>query len=265
MSTTKNTIKILILVFFSFILVSIIQGYKCKFYTAIYCKNIFENYWEENGIIEYSQVVLLFLAICLLFSVRRFFYDNNKLLYYLLIIKIIGLIYFFGEEISWGQHIFNWETPDSFKRLNNQNETNIHNISNFFDQVPRTLVLLWCSFSIIIITFLNKLTKVNKLFFVFINPNRNIFLVSLLLIFFIAPDFIVDKFGLHPGHQNSLSYNEVLFALKKGLFSSDMPSSIFYDLISFNFLRLSELHELIIAFYFFIHSYSLKKKIRTIN
>ena len=37
-----------------------------------------------------------------------------------------------------------------------------------------------------------------------------------------------------------------------------------YDVITFNFLRLSELHELIFAFYFFIHSYLLKKKIQTI-
>ena len=33
----------------------------------------------------------------------------------------------------------------------------------------------------------------------------------------------------------------------------------FYDLITFNFIRLSELHELIFAFYFFIYSYSLSK------
>ena len=207
----------------------------------------------------------LILAIYLFFSVRKFFYENDKFIYYLIIIKIIGLTYFLGEEMSWGQHIFKWESPDFFMNLNNQKEANLHNMSNFFDQIPRSLVLLWCCFSIITIKFVNKLRKVNKFLFIFINPNRNILLISLLLIFFLAPDFIIDKFDLHPGYKDSLSYDQIIFDLKKGLFSTYMHDSLFYDLISFKFIRLSELHELIIAFYFFIHSYSLKKEIRTVH
>jgi len=34
------------------------------------------------------------------------------------------------EEISWGQRIFGWETPVAWKKLNLQNETNIHNLFN---------------------------------------------------------------------------------------------------------------------------------------
>ena len=98
-----------------------------------------------------------------------------------------------------------------------------------------------------------------------ISPNTKIFLISLLLIFFLLPDLIVDKLDLHPGYVGDLSYEDIIWALEKGLFSNDMHRSIFYDIISFNFLRLSELHELIIAFYFFIHSYSLKKEISTIQ
>src|SRR5690606_18740736 len=33
-----------------------------------------------------------------------------------------------GEEISWGQRIFGWETPQEIADLNDQGETNIHNI-----------------------------------------------------------------------------------------------------------------------------------------
>mgnify|MGYP006099938557 FL=1 len=279
MIKTNNTIKIFILVFFSFVLFSVTEGYICKYYgepqhlekikdnsyLPHYCVDIFKNYWNENGIIEYSQVALLILAIYLFFSVRKFFYENDKFIYYLIIIKIIGLTYFLGEEMSWGQHIFKWESPDFFMNLNNQKEENLHNMSNFFDQIPRSLVLLWCCFSIITIKFVNKLRKVNKFLFIFINPNRNILLISLLLIFFLAPDFIIDKFDLHPGYKDSLSYDQIIFDLKKGLFSTYMHDSLFYDLISFKFIRLSELHELIIAFYFFIHSYSLKKEIRTVH
>ncbi len=29
-----------------------------------------------------------------------------------LIVMLLGSVYFAGEEISWGQHFFSWETPD---------------------------------------------------------------------------------------------------------------------------------------------------------
>jgi hypothetical protein len=35
---------------------------------------------------------------------------------------------FMGEEISWGQRIFDLQTPDSLKAVNKQGEINIHNI-----------------------------------------------------------------------------------------------------------------------------------------
>lgn len=33
------------------------------------------------------------------------------------------------EEISYGQHIFHWQTPEYFSSLNLQGETNLHNLS----------------------------------------------------------------------------------------------------------------------------------------
>ncbi len=33
-----------------------------------------------------------------------------------------------GEEISWGQRLFGFETPDALRAINTQNEFNIHNI-----------------------------------------------------------------------------------------------------------------------------------------
>ena len=42
----------------------------------------------------------------------------------------VAFMFFFaaGEEISWGQRIFNIETPDFFLEKNLQNETNLHNL-----------------------------------------------------------------------------------------------------------------------------------------
>jgi len=35
-----------------------------------------------------------------------------------------------GEEISWGQRVFGWETPESFADANEQGETNLHNLEH---------------------------------------------------------------------------------------------------------------------------------------
>ena len=45
----------------------------------------------------------------------------------------LGLLSAFGaiEEISWGQRVFGWESPDWFLRHNAQGETNIHNLVAF--------------------------------------------------------------------------------------------------------------------------------------
>jgi hypothetical protein len=51
-----------------------------------------------------------------------------------LFIIIMALVAFtaFGEEISWGQRIFNFETPEWFQQANRQKEINLHNL-HFFD------------------------------------------------------------------------------------------------------------------------------------
>jgi hypothetical protein len=55
---------------------------------------------------------------------------------------VLGAVYFAGEEISWGQHFFGWGTPEPWARINEQAETNLHNTSSLFNQLPRTLLTL---------------------------------------------------------------------------------------------------------------------------
>src|SRR5690606_24599741 len=52
----------------------------------------------------------------------------------------LGCLYIAGEEISWGQHIIGWGTPEYWAALNDQNETNLHNTSSWLDQKPRLLL-----------------------------------------------------------------------------------------------------------------------------
>lgn len=46
---------------------------------------------------------------------------------------LLGIFFFFcvGEEISWGQRLFGWETLSLFQVANVQNETNFHNLFGY--------------------------------------------------------------------------------------------------------------------------------------
>ena len=235
-----------IILFFLFLILILIEGYLCKYTKLNFCnESFFFNFWNENGFIENLSSLFLFFAIIFLFKARNL-YGDIKFINIFLIIKILALIYFLGEEISWGQHFFKWTSPDFFKNANIQGETNIHNISNLFDQVPRTLVIIWCSLTVPITLLINKSQKINENLLKILCPDKNLKFLSIILLFFILPDLFVDKLGLHPGHVDALGQG--------------IEASVFYDTITFNFLRLSEFHELIFAFYFFIYSLSIMKR-----
>jgi len=102
---------------------------------------------KESGFIENATV--FFLAIALFYSVRLCVFLKQSplsqqvpLLRAWVIIYTLGCIYFLGEEISWGQHLFNWATPEGWMEFNDQQETNLHNTSAIFDQLPRLLVTI---------------------------------------------------------------------------------------------------------------------------
>ena len=113
------------------------------------------------------------------------------------ILYLFGVIYYLLEEISWGQHIFNWNTPDFFIEINDQNETNFHNSSGIFNQLPRNLLLIWCSLSFLIVKIINiKNSYLN--FFIF--PSEKLKLISILILIFFVTDITVDKLNIAPGH-----------------------------------------------------------------
>ena len=110
--------------------------------------------WFENGIIENLQIVFLILGsfyfYLFLKNNRNINFKLSKMIY---VLYFIGLLYYLFEEISWGQHLFKWNTPTLLFELNDQNETNLHNISNLFNQLPRNLILIWCSLTFLLVNF----------------------------------------------------------------------------------------------------------------
>lgn len=98
---------------------------------------------EERGLLELSHTLIplagTILAIRMLFmpQVRRV-----RFLRIWVLLAALGCLYIGGEEASWGQHYFNWSTPEYWERINDQGETNLHNTSSWFDQKPRAVLEL---------------------------------------------------------------------------------------------------------------------------
>ena len=104
---------------------------------------------KESGAVEIITAVLLAVAIGVVaaFLVQLIAMPTQsqplnyrKLTIAWCIIYCLGCIYFLGEEISWGQHLFGWATPEAWMEVNDQGETNLHNTSGWLDQVPRNVL-----------------------------------------------------------------------------------------------------------------------------
>ena len=100
---------------------------------------------DEGGIVEHATVVVLLPGIAAGFAV--FFYHRKNLPHSLLgwwiLMWSLACIFFAGEEISWGQWFFQWKSPEVFKQLNSQQETNLHNMTPWLFQKPQALVEIW--------------------------------------------------------------------------------------------------------------------------
>jgi len=99
------------------------------------------DFHRENGLHEWLQFAMLVavfgLACKLLFQMDR---KANIWLTAWIIAAALGSFYVAAEEISWGQWIFQWATPEEWQALNYQGETNLHNTSRWLNQIPRTLL-----------------------------------------------------------------------------------------------------------------------------
>jgi len=97
---------------------------------------------EEDSLIEWLQFACLVGAVVFLalLSVRllRRRQVGMALLYG---VVALGVLFLTGEEISWGQRIFGWGTPESLQAVNRQGETTVHNIRGIQEIVPYAMLL----------------------------------------------------------------------------------------------------------------------------
>ncbi len=211
--------------------------------------------WFENGLVETLQVVILSVTILILLNLYLIKKKNlnGSLMKSFIVIEILGLSYFLLEEISWGQHILNFDTLKIFLNENNflynhQGETNLHNTSRIFNEFPRILVIVWCSLSIIILQSTKLKNSIE--FRQIVIPNDKLIFISYLLLIFILPDLILTKFGM-------VDHSE-LHIMENNVFKKFNFSVMLNIILSFNFFRLSELQELLFVYYFMWHSLFLR-------
>ena len=90
----------------------------------------FEGFYVlEDGFIEWLTIVALLCGAFLCFY-RAFKLKSKRNVMFLFVTVLVGLVLLFGagEEISWGQRIFDIESSEFFTKYNAQREINIHNL-----------------------------------------------------------------------------------------------------------------------------------------
>lgn len=97
--------------------------------------------YAENGILETVQWLVALAAAAAGMACLRYCKGRPWLMAWL-VLGTLGCLFISLEEISYGQHIFKWETPEHWQEINDQNETNLHNTSAWFDQKPRLVLLI---------------------------------------------------------------------------------------------------------------------------
>ena len=101
---------------------------------GLYFSHVHREFFEtvytlEDGLVEWITVGFLAFGACFCwwraFSLRAL---RPKL--FVLCTMALGFVFVFGlgEEISWGQRIFGWKSPEFFYLYNSQGETNLHNL-----------------------------------------------------------------------------------------------------------------------------------------
>lgn len=88
-----------------------------------------EVYTVEDGFVESGSAIFLFISSMLLLF-RFFKLFKHKDLFWKIGVLGLAFVFFFGagEEISWGQRIFNVTSSEYFIENNAQGETNLHNL-----------------------------------------------------------------------------------------------------------------------------------------
>ena len=110
----------------AFIAIITLTGFVLSYMDHVFFK---ETFVTEDGFTEWLTVIALVMTMIVCFR-RVWILRHHRSATFLAITALVGFIFMFGagEEISWGQRIFNIESSEFFKEHNAQGEMNLHNL-----------------------------------------------------------------------------------------------------------------------------------------
>ncbi|MGE3528410.1 MAG: hypothetical protein AB7G54_03165 [Methyloceanibacter sp.] len=96
---------------------------------------------EGYGILEVSHFIIPMLGLLIAGGLLFLpFVRARPLVFAVTLLGAFSCLYIAGEEMSWGQHLFQWTTPEYWTEVNRQNETNLHNTYAIFEKTPRAIL-----------------------------------------------------------------------------------------------------------------------------
>lgn len=114
----------------------------------------------EDGLLENLTALLYFLAaILFVMGIRK---RTSGPVW--LALLAVASIFVAGEEISWGQRIFGWATPDGIAVINVQDETTIHNITGIHENI-RAFALVFVAAFCVMLPVSNRLVPALRHFY----------------------------------------------------------------------------------------------------
>ncbi len=142
----------------------------------------------------HEMVQSLVIGAAALVALRLLFMSETRQSPWLIgwvFIAFVAAVYVTGEELSWGQHVFEWRTPEYWQNLNDQGETNLHNTSSWLDQKPRIMLEIGVLVGGIVIPLLRRFQVSLPQKFSLIYPTDHVFTTALMALIVT----IIDKIG----------------------------------------------------------------------
>jgi hypothetical protein len=106
---------------------------------------------KEDGVIESIGALALFLTAAAFGALAWRTRAQRRPALAVLVVAGLAVVFFVGagEEISWGQRILDIATPASLSEINEQQETNLHNIGPVKTLAEATFLLLWVGLAVV--------------------------------------------------------------------------------------------------------------------
>lgn len=116
-----------------------------RFGAALFPESVLWQINGEDGVLETASALLLLMASVLSASVAlRIGRQHQRFRCHTMLAVLFFMM--FGEEISWGQRIFGFSTPEGLATINVQNEVNLHNMFGYvFDHLFIVGFLVWAA------------------------------------------------------------------------------------------------------------------------